>query len=243
MSKLPLNDRPLCSIIIPVYNEEELIEGSIQELLASLSQLTVSYELIIVENGSKDKTYDIAQKLAQNNGQIRLFRLPNANYGAALRKGMEEAVGANVVLFNIDLWDTTFLRLGLALINDFDVVVASKVLARSVDNRPRIRRFLTFSFNVILRWLFGFKGSDSHGMKVMNREKIIPVVERCQLDKGLFDTELMIRAERKQLRIVELPTTSEEKRVARDPILKKVFRVGGNLWRLKSAMWKDGGYY
>ena len=243
MSNLPLNDRPLCSIIIPVYNEEDLIQGSIQELLASLSQLTVSYELIIVENGSKDKTCEIAQKLAQNNGQIRLFRLPNANYGAALRKGMEQAAGTNVVLFNIDLWDITFLRLGLALINDFDVVVASKALGRSVDNRPRIRRFLTFFFNVVLRWFFDFKGSDSHGMKVMNREKIIPVMERCQLDKGLFDTELMIRAERKQLRIVELPTTTEEKRVARDPILKKIIRVAGNLWRLKLAMWKDGGYY
>ena len=91
--------------------------------------------------------------------------------------------------------------------------------------------------------MFGFKGSETHGMKMMKSSKILSIMERCQLEKGLFDTELILRAERRDLRIIEVPTKVKEIRVARDFMLKKIFRVSFNLWRLKVAMWKDMGIY
>ena len=156
---------------------------------------------------------------------------------------MKQSSGKYIVIFNLDLWDIEFVTLSLKLMDHYDIVIASKSLARSVDNRPLNRRFLTFNFNLILRKVFGFKGSETHGMKMMKSSKILSIMERCQLEKGLFDTELILRAERRDLRIIEVPTKVKEIRVARDFMLKKIFRVSFNLWRLKVAMWKDMGIY
>jgi hypothetical protein len=77
-------------------------------------------------------------------------------------------------------------------------------------------------------------------MKVLARAAILPIVARCQLDKGLFDTELLLRAERAGLRIVETPTSTHEIRPPRDAPAKKILRVAGDLWRLRRALGEDG---
>jgi len=104
-------------------------------------------------------------------------------------------------------------------------VVGSKVLAESNDERPFTRRFATRVINGMLRVGVGFKGTDTHGLKSFNRERILPVVERCELGKDLFASELVVRTERGGFRVREIPLNLREIRPPSINLSKRVPRV------------------
>jgi glycosyltransferase involved in cell wall biosynthesis len=222
------------SIVIPVYNEEGLLETAITDLVAKMNEIPLVYEIIISENGSKDRTKDIAFGLAKKYRNIRVLHEDEPNYGRALRKGIEQARGAICICDEIDICDVGFYRRALNILTEdkADMVIGSKRHPESSDRRPFIRRFATFVINMLLRILFGFKGSDTHGLKAFHREKLMPVVESCVVEKDLFASELVIRAERAGLRIVEIPLFITEKRKPSINLFKRVPNVLLNLWRL-----------
>ena len=79
------HEAPLVSIIIPVYNEEPIIYGSIVELIERMGEFDFQYEIMICENGSTDKTLEVAKTLERKYPHVRAFHAPEPNYGAALR--------------------------------------------------------------------------------------------------------------------------------------------------------------
>ena len=100
---------PEISVVIPVYNEGPIIEGSIRELDARFAKIGRSYEIIIAENGSIDDTADIAKMLEEEIDPVRVLQYPEPNYGAALRAGIESARGTYVHCDEIDICDVDFL--------------------------------------------------------------------------------------------------------------------------------------
>ena len=90
-------ESPEVTIVIPVYNEEPILQSAILELIDRLDRLDFTYELLIAENGSRDKTVEIANKLAERFPQVRTFSFGQPNYGGALRRGMLEARGTYVL--------------------------------------------------------------------------------------------------------------------------------------------------
>ena len=83
--------------------------------------------------------------------------------------------------------------------------------------------------------------SDTHGMKAMRREALVPVVEACRLGTDLFDTEMVLRAERAGLATSEIPVTVEELRPSRSPIARRIPRTVAGLVRLRIVLWRDRG--
>ena len=81
-------DTPEISVVIPVYNEAAIIEGSVRELNARLRKLGRTYEIIIAENGSADDTAKIATELADELDTVRLIQTGKPDYGYALRSGI-----------------------------------------------------------------------------------------------------------------------------------------------------------
>jgi glycosyltransferase involved in cell wall biosynthesis len=230
------------SIIIPVYNEESVLEKEINNLLQEIShRLPLEYndlELILVENGSTDNTFKIAEKLASQFSQIKIATLNNPSYGKAIKHGISISCAEYVAICNIDFWDINFLKQGLNLIikNSADIVVASKTLKDSRDERSFIRRLITKSFSVFLKLCFHYKGTDTHGLKVFDRKKLAPIIDECITEKEVFDTEFMIRAQYKGLKIEELPIAVVEKRKSTYGILKRIYPTIKDLFIIKKSL-------
>jgi len=228
-------DAPEVSILIPIYNEEKILEESVREITEGVGQLGISYELLLCENGSRDRTVEIAERLCSEIPALRLLRYPEPNYGGALAEGIRQARGQNIVCFEIDFYDVHFVECAQVLLKRYDAVIGSKRARGARDRRPFIRRLITWGFNTFLRIVFKFTGTDTHGIKAFRAAPVRPLVDACQTDKDIFTTELVIRMERADLRMCELPLEIEEKRPAPVNILRRVPATLKNLWRLWKA--------
>lgn len=201
--------------MIPVHNEEGILESLVQGLTSGLQNFTDDYEIILSENGSLDQTRQLAQAIARQDARIVVLSDDQASYGRAIRAGILHSRGDHIILFNADLWDMDFLRRALTLLDQYDIVIASKRHQESRDRRPFNRRFITWAFNRVLHIFFGFTGSDTHGMKAFRRRRIVPVVQRCITEREIFDTEVILRAQQAGLTTTEVPAVVEETRPSR----------------------------
>jgi glycosyltransferase involved in cell wall biosynthesis len=235
---------PDVSIVIPVYNEEGILRDAVAELRASFAATRtalgapLSFEIILAENGSRDRTFALAEELAgepeADGVVVRAFSLGEPNYGKALRRGILEARGRWVICEEIDLCDADFHRRALALLraDACDFVVGSKAMTGANDQRPVFRRAATKIINGMLRVALDFRGTDTHGLKAFDKAIVAPVVERCVVDRDLFASELVIRAGRRGLRVTEIPVVLAEKRPPAINLVKRVPRVLRGLARL-----------
>jgi len=229
---------PSISIVIPVYNEEAILRASVVDLVDRLDALSWSYELLIAENGSTDGTTEVAAELAKRFDQLVCRHTDEPNYGKALRDGILHARGDLVICDEIDLCDTDFHERAVALLQDpsVDFVVGSKVMEGATDERPFYRHLGTVVINGMLRVTLGFKGTDTHGLKAFRREPMQPIARACLVDRDLFASELVIRAERAGLGVREIPVRVLEKRPPTVGLARRVPNVLKNLVKLFIAI-------
>ncbi|MEM1025373.1 MAG: glycosyltransferase family 2 protein [Myxococcota bacterium] len=224
------------SFVIPVHNEAPILEGSIRELHARVKKWGRSFEILIAENGSVDETAALGTELADELPEVSCFSSSEPNYGRALREGIERAQGEIVHCDEIDILDVDFHRRAQELLygedGGFELVVGSKTMRGARDRRPLSRKAATRVINTMLRVSLGFRGTDTHGLKAFRREALLPVVHCCVVDKDMFASELVIRAERAGIRIVEIPLHLVEKRQPSIRLSKRVPRVLRNLGTL-----------
>jgi glycosyltransferase involved in cell wall biosynthesis len=229
--------RTAFSVVVPVYNEAGIVNDAITRMLRALEDIGGDFELLVCENGSTDETAALVARLQQEDSRIRLERLPEPDYGGAMRHGIAACAYDRVVIFNIDFWSTEFARAAVERLAECDLVIGSKVMRGSDDQRPQMRRFLTRAFNGVLRSAFGFRGTDTHGMKALRKQSVDAVLARCVTAQSIFDTELVIRAERAGLRIVEIPVTVRE---IRQPsywsVAQRLPEVSWNLLKLARTL-------
>ena len=225
---------PLLTIVIPVYNEEEILVEAVSELLGGLDELGWDYQLILAENGSDDRTAELGRELAAGNSSIEVLSTGEPNYGLALRQGILAARGEFVICDEIDLCDLDFYGRAVPLLIErrADMVVGSKAMPGAHDTRPVFRRVATRVINTMLRIAVDFRGSDTHGVKAFRREPLLPVVRECVIDKDLFASELVVRAGRAGLEILEIPVEVSEKRRPAIRLMRRVPGVIKNLAQL-----------
>jgi glycosyltransferase involved in cell wall biosynthesis len=229
---------PHLSVVIPVYNEEGILRGSVLELREKLRPFNCSYEILICENGSRDRTIEIGKEIEVDHPEVRMLSVGPPNYGLALKTGILEARGDFVICDEIDLCDTEFYARALALLErtDTDFVVGSKCMVGSNDQRPLVRRLGTRVYNQILRTSCGFKGTDTHGLKAFKRAVLLETARRCILDRDVFASELVIRAHREGKKVVEIPFAVREKRPPSINLLKRVPHVLKSVARLAATV-------
>lgn len=230
------------SVVMPAHNEEDLLDKAVHAVVDGLRDRGAAFEVIVVENGSSDRTAAIADLLAEELDEVRALTSPEPDYGRALRAGFLAATGDVVVNFDVDYTDLAFLDAAVHAVSASGgpvIVVGSKRGAGARDERALPRRLVTAVFSLILHHGFGLGVSDTHGMKAMRREPLLPVVAACRFGTDLFDTELVLRAERAGLPTGELPVTVEELRPSRTPIARRIPRTLGGLVRLRVALWRE----
>lgn len=229
---------PEISIVIPIYNEEGILHSAVVDLRERLAPLGWNYEILLAENGSRDRTLEIARELEEKYPEVRHISAGEPNYGKALRMGISAARGELILADEIDLCDTDFHRRAVELLREraADLVIGSKLIGGARDERPLFRHVASQFYTGILRFVLGFRGTDTHGLKGFRRDLLAPVAEACIVDKDVFASEFVIRAYRSELKVVEIPTRILEKRPPSINLMKRVPNVLKNLVKLTWAV-------
>jgi glycosyltransferase involved in cell wall biosynthesis len=234
---------PRISIVIPIYNEQGILHAAIVDVRERLKPMGWSYEIILAENGSKDETVRIAQELAAkysepSEGQVRTLSLGEPNYGKALKQGILLARGELVICDEIDLCDTDFHQRAIEILDtgEADLVIGSKLAVGAEDDRPMWRHAASMGYSAMLRVILGFRGTDTHGLKAFRRVALLDTVRACLVDKDVFASEFVIRADRGGIKIREIPVRVIEKRPPSINLFKRVPNVLKSLAKLTYAI-------
>lgn len=194
---------PSVSVCFPAYNEQATIGSVLNEAHELLSASEFDYEILVCDDGSVDSTLSIAEEIASRLPGIRVVRNPrNLGIRETFERLYREASKEVVFLNSTDgQWQTSVLFEMLPLMDEFDIVIAS----RKNKHYGLARSFTSWTFNLIPRLLFGVKTYDAGAVKLVRRE----VIERFALvSRSPFsEAERLIRAERAGYRIAPHPVS------------------------------------
>lgn len=239
-------DTPRISIVIPVYNEEAILHAAVVDLRERLRSTGWRYEIILAENGSRDRTVEIGQELANKYGRpdeddlgvVKMISLGEPNYGKAMKQGILLSRGDLVICDEIDLCDVDFHRRAIEILETgaADLVIGSKLVAGAEDDRPAIRHVASIAYSSMLKVLLGFRGTDTHGLKAFRRLALLDIVRSCLVDKDVFASEFVIRADRGGVKTKEIPVRVIEKRPPSINLFKRVPNVLKSVAKLTYAI-------
>ena len=195
------------SVIVPAHNEEEHIAKFLQDAMSTLDGLGFDYEVVVVDDGSTDRTRERALA-ATNNPHLKVVGYDdNVGKGFALKYGFKHTSGDIVVFIDSDrdISPKQIVRyVGGA--EQADIVIASKWHSKSHTEMPLIRRFLSHGFHLMVMLLTGLRVSDTQsGMKAFRRVVLERVLPRLAMKRFAFDVELLTAANIKGFRIAEYP--------------------------------------
>ena len=195
------------SLIMPAYNESQSISSVIRKIDDVLNQTNWSYELIVVDDGSVDKTREIL--LAEKTrGRFRITGYSkNMGKGHALKKGFLISKGTTVLFLDSDFdINPNQIKKYVFALDKGDIVISSKHHPESTVKAPFIRRFLSSGFNFLVRHLTGLSIYDTQtGLKAVRRDALNPVFKILTINRFAFDVELLVVASLLGLKMVELP--------------------------------------
>lgn len=194
------------SVFFPAYNEESNIERTIETAFGALPDVAEKYEVLIVNDGSKDKTEQVVKKLIKKYPQLSLItHNPNKGYGEALKTGFYQTKYDWITFTDADgQFDFSEIDkfVDIQLQTDADLVIGY-YKKRAVSFR---RKLNTWLWQQIVYVLFGLNVRDIDcGFKLINR-RVINGISKLESGRGAFiSSELLIKAQKKKFKIVEIP--------------------------------------
>jgi len=233
---------PFVSIIIPAHNEATRLPHTLEQVLAFLKQQAYSSEVLVVENGSNDRTFEIAEAFTRRHANLRVVRELERGKGLAVRRGMLDAAGEYRFMCDADLSMSIdqlnrFLPPASA---DVDVAIGSREAPGAIRfDEPFYRHFGGRLINAIIRLLIlpGLQDTQC-GFKCFTAAAAEQVFRRQSLPGWSFDIELLYIAQRLHLKIREIPIhwrfNAETKLSAVQDALRMVrdiFIIHNNAWR------------
>jgi len=196
------------SFVIPAYNEEVFIEDTLGTLDFAIKDERFHYEIVVVDDGSKDRTFTKALKYSKRNSHVKVIRCArNEGKGFAIKTGVLGSTGDVVIFVDGDMEiDLNTLSKYVEALENADIVIATKWHPSSSVSMPLSRKMLSRTFNVLVRILIGFNLKDTQvGLKVMKRSAVDKIFPRLAVKRYAFDVELLTIAHLYGLKIVELP--------------------------------------
>ncbi len=193
------------SVFFPVYNEEKNLKTTVQAAVETLKNKFEDWEIIIVDDGSKDQSLNIARSLAQTDSGIRIIHHPvNRGYGAAFKSG---AYGAKYDWIAFTDSDGQFDFSDIySFVKVQDETGADLVIGNYLERRvPFYRKINTFLWETAVRILFGLRVKDIDcAFKLFNR-KVLQSIPPLESERGAFiSTEFLVKAKSKGFKIVEI---------------------------------------
>ncbi len=197
------------SIIIACYNEEPLLEQSVKELRKVMDQTRYSYELIFVDDCSRDQTRAIIINLVKDLPNARyLFHEKNKGRGGTVADGLRLATGKVAGFLDIDLEvHARYLPSMIgAILEGYDVATGYRFYKVDMSPIPFFRHILSIGYRKLMKFMLKLPLYDTEtGYKFFNREKILPILDKCKNSGWFWDTEIMALSYYAGLKIIEIP--------------------------------------
>jgi dolichyl-phosphate beta-glucosyltransferase len=205
---------PKYSIIIPAYNEAGRLGRTLERVLGYVSAQRWDAEVIVVNDGSRDRTPDLVREFAQSHPLLRLLENPgNRGKGYSVRNGMLHASGELLLFSDADL--SSPIEEAQKLIAPLesgtaDIAIGSRWLRPELQTQRQslLRQFYGRLFNLLLRVLLGLNFKDTQcGFKAFTRQAVRKIFPLQQIERWGFDPELLYLARQAGLKVVEIPVS------------------------------------
>ncbi len=234
-----VKDGPIgISVVLPAYNEEPNVALAIAAAAKAMQSVGADYEIIVVDDGSRDATASVVEGLIASTPGLRLVKHPvNRGYGGALRSGFAAATKEWIML---NASDNQFVMDEIVRFLPF-LPAADLVCGYRADRQdPFLRRLNALGWNTTVRLLFGYLTRDIDcGFKVFRRS----VLARVNLTSNgaMVDTELLAGARARGFRVAEVPVTHLPRRQghATGANVRVILRAFQDLWAFRQRLWDE----
>lgn len=197
------------SIVIPCYNEEAILEDSVEEIARVMDQTRYSWEIVFIDDKSQDQTPLLLNKLVANRPNARaIFHQQNVGRGGTASEGLSLAQGRVVGFLDIDLevharYIPTMVQ---AIDNGYAVATAQRIYRVPLRWDDLFRNFLSVGYRWLVRHYLKLPFEDTEaGFKFFRAESIRPLLQAARSQGWFWDTEIMALAHRAKLRVAEIP--------------------------------------
>jgi len=233
------NGRYLADILLPVYNEEHILESSVLTLKDYLKKNVSDFDWIITigDNASTDNTLEIAKKLADKFDDVRVFNLDKKGRGRMVKYAWQKSEADILTYMDIDLSTglDAFPPMVRAIIDGYDISIGSRQYKGAKVKRSIKREIISRGYIKVLKFFLGFPYTDAQcGFKAVSKEVVNEFFPHIIDDEWFFDTELLQMGYKEGLKVKEIPVTWVEDTDSRVKIartmwldLKGVFRMMG----------------
>jgi len=198
------------SVIMPAYNEEKHIKEAIEEAIEALEKIGLNYEIVVVNDGSKDETTSkVLMCIKKYNGIKLVSYSENKGKGFAIKEGFKHTSGDIIFLLDSDGEISPInLQEYFNALKYVDIAIGSKWHKQSNVQAPFLRKFLSKGFNILSKLLVGIKVSDTQtGFKAFKREALGKLVKVQSVYSYVFDVEFLAFANFLKLKVIELPVS------------------------------------
>ncbi|MCJ7721407.1 glycosyltransferase family 2 protein [Candidatus Bathyarchaeota archaeon] len=230
---------PGVTVVFPAYNEADSLEAAVDKVTHALDEFTSSYEIFIAEDGSTDGTDKLAAVIAQEHPFVKhIHRDKRLGRGAALKNAFKQSSKAVLIYMDLDLaTDLEQLKPLIEAVesegNDF--VTGSRMLPESNVARSGTRNIASKTYNFMVRAFLGSKVKDHQcGFKAFLREPLLQLLDEVEASHWFWDTEILVRANRRGYKIKEIPVSWKGGRQTKVTLLKDSFIMG---WQILSLWW------
>lgn len=196
------------SYIFPVYNEERNLTIRIERFIKSLKQSKIPIdEIILVENGSFDNSWNEICNLEKKYNFIKKRRISFSSYGQAIKHGLLSSKCTYLFVLNLDFNDTNFIKESLIKLKTKNIVYALSSVENNYDNRPFFEIIIVELINLIIKPIFELKGNNGHSlMALKNTKRLKEILLETITKHELIDNEILLKLKNE---IVEIPTSAQ----------------------------------
>ena len=230
---------PQYSIIIPAYNESLRLGATLDRVLAYVAAQQWDAEIIVVNDGSRDRTADLVREYAQSHAKLRLIENPgNRGKGYSVRNGMMNALGEILLFSDADLSAPIeeAPKLFTVIKSGADIAIGSRWLRPELQTHRQslVRQFYGRLFNLALRILLGLNFQDTQcGFKAFTRSAAHKIFPPQKIERWGFDPELLYLARRFGLKVVEVGVAWAHDEGTRINPLRDGLRMFGEVLKIR----------
>jgi dolichyl-phosphate beta-glucosyltransferase len=234
--------KPFLSVIIPAYNEEARLPKTLDQVMAFLHTQSYAAEVLVVENGSVDRTWEIAQSFSEQHPNLRVLQSKARGKGLAVQQGMLEAQGEYRFMCDADLSMPIeeLARFLPPAQRDYDIAIASREAKGAIRyQEPDYRHFIGRGYNQLIRWLALPGLNDTQcGFKCFRAEAAETLFRLQTLPGWSFDVEILFIARLRGCRVIEIPIPWFYNPESKIRVFRDSWAMGRDLLTMRLNAWR-----